>query len=108
MISGASRLRLKESDRLAAVSDALNSLGASVAVTDDGLHIRGASGLRGGKVDGRADHRIVMTAAIASATCDKTVEITDAEAVSKSYPSFWDDFRQLGGKYEMITESEAT
>ncbi len=108
VISGASRLRLKESDRLAAVSDALNSLGASVAVTGDGLRIRGASGLRGGKVDGKADHRIVMASAIASAACDKTVNITDAEAVSKSYPSFWDDFRQLGGKFEMITESEAT
>ena len=105
VIKGASRLRLKESDRLSAISDALTGLGASVTVRDDGLLIRGVPELSGGKADGRGDHRIVMAAAIASAACGGTVIISGADAVSKSYPSFWDDFRRLGGKYEIFSES---
>ena len=107
VIRGAARLRLKESDRLAAVSDALNGFGAAVTVTDDGLLIRGVPRLHGRMIDGRGDHRIVMAAAAASAACDGVTLITDADSVSKSYPSFWDDFRALGGTFELTEESEA-
>lgn len=101
-IKNAERLRLKESDRLTATANALNSLGADIRVTDDGFIINGVKRLSGGKVDGAGDHRIVMAAAIASLACDGEVEICGAEAVSKSYPDFWRDFEALGGKFEIL------
>jgi 3-phosphoshikimate 1-carboxyvinyltransferase len=96
-IGGAARLRLKESDRLAATRSELNALGGDLCEADDGLLIRGRRRLRGGTVDGCNDHRIVMTEAIASLVCDEPVLIRGAEAVNKSYPLFFDDFRSLGG-----------
>ncbi len=102
VVKNAERLKLKESDRLAATANMLTALGASVRVTDDGFIIDGVKRLRGGRVDGANDHRIVMSAAIASTVCDGEVIISDAEAVSKSYPDFWRDFEALGGKFEII------
>ena len=96
VIRGASRLKLKESDRLASVSDMLFTLGAGIAKTDDGLIIDGGKRLAGGVVSSHSDHRIAMSAAIASLLCDGDVTITDAEAVAKSYPAFWDDIASLG------------
>ena len=96
VIRGASRLKLKESDRLASISDMLFTLGASIAKTDDGLIIDGGKRLAGAVVSSHADHRIAMSAAVASLLCDGEVTITDAEAVAKSYPAFWDDVISLG------------
>ena len=96
VIRGASRLRLKESDRLSSVSDMLFTLGASIAKTDDGLIIDGGGRLAGGTVSSHADHRIAMSAAMAALLCDGEVTVTDAEAVEKSYPAFWDDIATLG------------
>lgn len=93
-IFGAERLRLKESDRLQSVADALSALGAGVEITTDGLLIRG-SRLTGGTVDSRNDHRIAMTAAIAACACTRPVVLRGAEAVNKSYPRFWEDYRTL-------------
>ena len=99
----AERLRLKESDRLAAVSGLLSALGADVAELPDGLLIHGKERLPGGvSVDGCNDHRIVMTAALLASACDAPVVITGAEAVSKSYPAFFADLNQLGGKTDVI------
>ncbi len=97
-ITGAARLRIKESDRLAAIADMLGNLGASVAVNEDGLDIAGYAMLHGATVEGMNDHRIVMAAAIAATCADGPVTITDAQAVSKSYPDFFRDFELLGGK----------
>ncbi len=94
-VNGA-RLRLKESDRLMAVSSMLRSLGGDVTELADGLTVRGGQ-LRGGAVDGFNDHRIVMAAAIAGAYSSGPVTISGAEAVNKSYPSFFRDFNALGG-----------
>jgi hypothetical protein len=69
-IVNSSRLRLKESDRLAATSRTLNALGASIEETKDGLIIEGTGSLKGGRVGSFGDHRIAMTAAIASCICD--------------------------------------
>ena len=102
VVKNAERLRLKESDRLTATANALRSLGADITVTDDGFIINGVNRLHGGKVDGANDHRIVMSAAIASLVAHGEVEITDAEAVKKSYPDFWRDFESLGGKFEIV------
>ena len=96
VIRGASRLKLKESDRLASVSDMLFTLGASIAKTDDGLIIDGGKPLTGGVVSSCSDHRIAMSAAVASLICEGEVTVTDAEAVAKSYPAFWDDVASLG------------
>ena len=97
VIRNAERLRTKESDRLEAVSSVLNTLGADVRVTEDGLLINGGAPLKGGKVSSWGDHRIAMSSAIASVLCTEPVLIQNAEAVNKSYPGFFDDFRLLGG-----------
>ena len=94
-ITGASRLRLKESDRLATVSAMITALGGDIQETDDGLCIRGVPALRGGVVDAAGDHRIAMSAAIAATRCLESVTVTGAEAVAKSYPAFWDDLNSL-------------
>ncbi len=99
-IVGAKRLRIKESDRLSAVADALNALEGKVTAKEDSLEIQPIERFRGGTVNGANDHRIVMAAAIASTMADGTVTVTDAEAVGKSYPDFWTDFASLGGNAE--------
>jgi 3-phosphoshikimate 1-carboxyvinyltransferase len=96
-ITGAARLRIKESDRLRAVSDMLRSLGCGCEELDDGLVITGGRGFSGGKVDGCNDHRIVMAAAVATTVADGPVTITDSQAVNKSYPGFFDELIRLGG-----------
>lgn len=93
------RLRLKESDRVATVIDMIRSLGGSAGATEDTLSISG-TGLTGGTVNSHNDHRIAMAAAIAATVCSKPVTILGADAVNKSYPGFWKEYRNLGGNYE--------
>jgi 3-phosphoshikimate 1-carboxyvinyltransferase len=92
-----SRLRLKESDRLSATAAMLNALGGNAAEQSDGLTVHGGTPLTGGTVDGANDHRIVMAAAVAATACTGSVTIIGAEAVNKSYPSFFDEYQRLGG-----------
>jgi len=94
------RLRLKESDRVAAIVSMITALGGRAEATENTLTVHG-TGLTGGTVDPRNDHRIAMAAAIASTACAAPVTILNAECVSKSYPQFWADFARLGGKYEL-------
>ena len=98
---GGARLRIKESDRIETTARLLNALGIEVKVYDDGMDVVGGV-LHGGEVDGAGDHRIVMAAAIAGTFATGDVIIHGAEAVSKSYPSFFEDFEKLGGKYHVI------
>lgn len=100
VIYNAARLRIKESDRLSAMEEALNSLGAEVIAKPDGLVIRGKEHLAGGRADGRNDHRIVM--ALAAAGCDCTVTVTDAQSIRKSYPGFYRDLTAIGGIPDVI------
>ena len=88
-ITGAARLRLKESDRIATTAAMLRALGGSVIESDDGLTVEGAS-LTAGTVVGANDHRIVMSGAIAALVAEGAVTLTDAEAVDKSYPAFFE------------------
>ena len=97
IINGA-RLRLKESDRLHAMAENLNALGADVMELPDGLIINGRPSLRGGEADSFGDHRIAMALAIAALKCEGTVTLHGAQAVQKSYPGFWEDYQQLGGQ----------
>lgn len=99
-IYNAQRLRLKESDRLRAVSDALGALGAEICEQPDGLRIQGKTRLKGGVADSSGDHRIAMMAAVAAAGCQGPVTILGAQAVQKSYPAFWQHYRLLGGQAE--------
>ena len=93
----AGRLRIKESDRLAAITASLNALGARVTERPDSLTIYGRDRLAGGTVDCCNDHRIAMMAAIAATRCREPVTLLGAECVAKSYPDFWDVYRMLGG-----------
>ena len=93
------RLRLKESDRVAAVIAMLEALGGKAEATDNTLTVYG-TGLTGGTVRSYNDHRIAMSAAIAATICKEDVTILGAECVSKSYPKFFEEYSRLGGNYE--------
>lgn len=94
-IEKAGRLRIKESDRLATITQVLKTLGADIEELPEGLVIH-PSKLTGGEVDSHGDHRIAMMAAIASLICDNPVVLTGSEAVNKSYPGFFEDMKKLG------------
>ena len=92
----AARLRMKESDRLRTTAALLAALGGQAEEGPDFLTVRGGP-LTGGTVDSANDHRIAMAAAIAATHCAGPVTVLRAECVAKSYPSFWEDYRKLGG-----------
>lgn len=96
VFTNAGRLRIKESDRLESAAQLIRGLGGCARIEGDQLIVHG-TGYSGGKVDAFADHRIAMSAAIAATVCSAPVTITGAEAVAKSYPSFWNDYQALGG-----------
>lgn len=99
----ARRLRLKESDRLAAVTAGLRELGAGIIEKADEITVIGQDWLRGGgKVDSYGDHRIAMSMSIAAAFCRKPSVILGAECVNKSYPDFYKDFAGLGGMFDVL------
>lgn len=102
-LCNAGRLRLKESDRLATISAALDAMGIEVEVENDDLLVTGGTP-QGGVVDAANDHRIAMMAAIVAAHASAPVTIHGAECVRKSYPAFWDDFASLGGNVELKGE----
>lgn len=103
-VTGAARLRIKESDRIATVCAAINALGGHAEETDDGLVIEGTSELAGGTVDAANDHRIAMMSAILATRCSGPSTIVGAECVAKSYPAFFEDFESLGGH---VTKEES-
>ncbi|MBQ3536951.1 MAG: 3-phosphoshikimate 1-carboxyvinyltransferase [Clostridia bacterium] len=91
-IYNCSRLRLKESDRIEAVRMMISSLGGKISIIDDDIIIEGAT-LNGGTVSSENDHRIAMSTAVAAFSTENEVTVIDAEAVNKSYPSFWDEIK---------------
>ncbi len=91
------RIRLKESDRIKAMYKELKKLGATIEETEDGLIIEGVDQLSGGSVEGWNDHRIVMALAVAGTCASNPVTITDAHAITKSYPHFFEDLQSIGG-----------
>ena len=94
------RLRLKETDRLTTTAAMIHNLGGKAEIQNDTLIVTG-TGYRGGTVDATNDHRIAMSAAIAATVCSEPVTILKAHEVKKSYPGFWEDYKQLGGNYEL-------
>ncbi len=97
--SNISRLRLKESDRVETVISLLDALGAKAVATENTLEVYPAD-FGSCKIDSFNDHRIAMAAAIAATCASGPVTIKNAQCVEKSYPMFWDVYKQLGGHYE--------
>ena len=96
VIKDAEELKVKETDRIQVVADALNSMGAAITPTADGMIIEGKSTLHGARVNTFGDHRIgMMTAIAALLVADGEVELDRAEAINTSYPSFFDDLETL-------------
>ena len=96
-ISNVARLRIKESDRLEAVSQCLNALGGKVTAGADYLEIQGVQSLSGGTVDCYNDHRIAMAMAVAATRSTAPVTLIGAQCVEKSYPDFFQVYKNMGG-----------
>ncbi len=96
-ITGAGRLRLKESDRLDSLNLELRKMGADITVNNDGLTVEGPCKLRGAAIDPHNDHRIAMACAVAAIGAEGETMIHNAECVKKSYPGFFNDLHSLGG-----------
>lgn len=102
-IINAGRLRIKESDRIESTVKTLIALGANISSTKDEIIIHGKTALKGGvTVDSYNDHRIAMMISIAASLSKEKVILTNANAVNKSYPNFFEDFKSVGGKINII------
>ncbi|MCW4033949.1 MAG: 3-phosphoshikimate 1-carboxyvinyltransferase [Candidatus Bathyarchaeota archaeon] len=97
-IFNAKRLRLKESDRLASITEELTKMGAVIEEKEDGLIITGSSKLHGALINPHNDHRIAMACAVAALGAEGKTVIQDVECINKSYPKFFDDLRMLGAR----------
>lgn len=97
------RLKIKESDRLVAMYEVLTKFGVEMKITEDEAWIKGQSSLKGNlEFSSYQDHRIAMAIAIASLRADGEVKICDAHAVEKSYPNFFEVFKELGGLVDEV------
>ena len=94
-VRGADELRVKESDRIAAVVGGLRDLGAQIEPTSDGFVVHGTGGLRGGRLDARGDHRLALLGAVAGLASREGVEVVGIEAAEVSYPHFAADLAEL-------------
>ncbi|MBO5711444.1 MAG: 3-phosphoshikimate 1-carboxyvinyltransferase [Acholeplasmatales bacterium] len=94
----ASRLRLKESDRISCMVSELEKMGVEVIEHSDGMTISGIKNLKGATIDSHNDHRIAMAFAVAASCATSPVKILNAECVNKSYPDFWNVYESLGGE----------
>jgi 3-phosphoshikimate 1-carboxyvinyltransferase len=95
IVRGASELRLKETDRIAATVEGLNGLGADIEATEDGFLVHGGTGIEGGTIDARGDHRMAMLGAVAGLASKSGVTVDGMEAAAVSYPGFEADVRSL-------------
>ena len=105
IIRNAGRLRLKESDRIDAMRDELQKMGARIDVEGDSVHIQGvALHAPNAPLSGHNDHRIVMALAVAAIASGLPALLCGAEAVEKSWPAFWNVLRSLGAKIELSSD----
>ena len=95
VIRDAAELKVKESNRIAVMTEGLSAMGARVEETADGMIIHGGSPLHGAVIDSRKDHRIAMTFAVTALAASGQTEILDADCVSISYPGFYGDLKRL-------------
>ena len=101
-LTNAGRLRLKESDRLAAMEQAINALGGRARAAGDELIIEGTERLTGGTAQGQNDHRVLMALAGAGLRSAAPVRVTDPWSIRKTYPRFYEDFTALGGNAHVV------
>lgn len=100
-----SRLRIKESDRVQTTVSTLKALGANIKSSKNKIEVIGKPLLDGGvTVDSYNDHRIAMMLSMAALKCKKEIILTNANAVTKSYPGFFEDYKSLGGKLKIVKE----
>lgn len=102
LLFNAKRLRLKESDRINAICDMLEKIGCNASSGDDYIKINGNGFITGGIADSHNDHRIVMSLAICATVAKNNIIITNADAVTKTYPEFFNDYIKLGGIVDVI------
>jgi 3-phosphoshikimate 1-carboxyvinyltransferase len=102
VVRGALELRVKESDRLAAMAAGFSALGVEHQLLPDGLWIRGAGSLAGGAIDSLGDHRIAMAFAVAALRARGPIEIADVANVATSFPGFLDTARSVGLAVEAL------
>jgi 3-phosphoshikimate 1-carboxyvinyltransferase len=95
IIRDAQELVVKESDRVATTASELAAMGANIEPRPDGLVIEGGTRLNGGDVRSFGDHRLAMALAVAALAGSGGVTIEDAEAVTVSYPAFWQDLDRI-------------
>ena len=95
IIKDAQELKVKESNRIDVMVNNLSKMGADITATDDGMIIHGGKPLHGAVIDSKLDHRIAMSFAIAGLMADGETEITGAECVEISYPTFYKDLERL-------------
>lgn len=102
-IINAGRLRIKESDRIAAMESELLKFNVAISSTKDTIFLQGATSYTCTQpLHGHNDHRIVMALSIASACSQSSTCIDDAQAIQKSYPTFFEDFTHVQGKVEYV------
>ena len=94
-ITGAQRLKLKESDRLSSLYLELRKMGAQISMDEDSLTVKGPCALHGAVIDPHNDHRIAMACAVAALRAEGETTIQNAECVRKSYPQFFTDLKQI-------------
>jgi 3-phosphoshikimate 1-carboxyvinyltransferase len=102
LVRGAQELRVKESDRLAAMAAGLGVLGVEHELLADGLRVSGTQNLAGGTIDTRGDHRIAMAFAVAALRARSPIVIDDVANVATSFPGFEERARQAGLGLEML------
>ena len=95
VIRDAAELKVKESDRIAAMTEGLSAMGCRITPTDDGMIIEGGAPLRGAHIRTFRDHRIAMSFAVASLIAEGNTVLDDAGCVDISYPSFFEDLKKL-------------
>ncbi len=95
-------LMARREKRLSLICENLAALGASIEKQPGCLIIHGRGRLKGGNVSGAGDHRVAMALVLAASICEEPVILKGAEAVQKSYPHFFEDFKSLGGEYKII------
>ena len=101
---GAPHLRFKESDRIKLTTDMITALGGDIIGTEDGCIIKGVERLKGGRIAHDGDHRMMMSAAVASLICEQPVTMDDDSCWNVSYPGFVDEMGSLGLRYDRCTQ----
>ena len=96
------RLKYKESDRIKSSLDLLNRLGVKAVYKDDVIEFEGRESFTGAEINTYNDHRIAMSAIIASSFSEDKIKVFGTECIDKSYANFLDDFKRLGGSYSVI------